>query len=32
MGATEVTRAIDNHPISSRSQALFRSLTEMEHG
>jgi hypothetical protein len=31
-GATEVTRAIDNHPISSRSQALFRSLTEMEHG
>ena len=28
---TEVTRAIDNRPMSSRSQALFRSITEVEH-
>src|SRR6187549_1270315 len=28
---TEVTRAIDNRPMSSRSQALFHSLMEMEH-
>jgi hypothetical protein len=28
---TESTRAPDNHPMSSRSQALFRSITEVEH-
>ena len=28
---TEITRAIDNRPMSSRSQALFRSITEVEH-
>ena len=28
---TEITRAIDNRPMSSRSQALFRSDTEMKH-
>jgi hypothetical protein len=27
----ESTRAIDNRPMSSRSQALFHSVTEMEH-
>jgi hypothetical protein len=27
----ESTRAIDNRPMSSRSQALFRSITEVEH-
>ena len=28
---TKVTRAIDNRPMSSRSQALFRSITEVKH-
>ena len=28
---TEITRAIDNRPMSSRSQALFRSSTEVKH-
>jgi hypothetical protein len=28
---TEITRAIDNRPMSFRSQALFRSNTEMKH-
>jgi hypothetical protein len=28
---TEITRAIDNRPMSSRSQALFRSDTEVKH-
>ena len=28
---TEITRAIDNRPMSSRSQALFRSITEVKH-
>jgi hypothetical protein len=27
----EITRAIDNRPMSSRSQALFRSITEVKH-
>jgi hypothetical protein len=27
----EITRAIDNRPMSFRSQALFRSNTEMKH-
>jgi len=30
-GGTEITRAIDNRPMSSRSQALFRSITEVKH-
>ena len=30
-GGTEITRAFDNRPMSSRSQALFRSITEVEH-
>ena len=28
---TVVARAIDNRPISFRSQALFHSITEVEH-
>jgi hypothetical protein len=28
---TEIIRAIDNHPMSSRSQALFRSTKEVKH-
>ncbi|HEY2212669.1 MAG TPA: hypothetical protein VGH62_13815 [Bradyrhizobium sp.] len=28
---TESTRAINNRPMSSRSQALFRSITEVKH-
>src|SRR3954464_15458003 len=28
---TDVARAFDNRPISSRSQALFRSITEVKH-
>lgn len=27
----QITRAIDNRPMSSRSQALFRSITEVKH-
>src|SRR5882757_6897038 len=27
----EIVRAIDNRPMSSRSQALFRSITEKKH-
>jgi hypothetical protein len=27
----EITRAIDNRPMSSRSQALFRSIMEVKH-
>src|SRR3977135_4272675 len=27
---TEITRAFDNRPMSSRSQALFRSITEVK--
>ena len=28
---TETTRAFDNRPMSSRSEALFHSITEVEH-
>jgi hypothetical protein len=28
---TEIARAIDNRPMSSRSQALFRSTKEVKH-
>ena len=28
---TEITRAIDNRPMSFRSQELFRSNTEVKH-
>ena len=28
---TDITRAFDNRPMSSRSQALFRSITEVKH-
>src|ERR1700754_3388865 len=28
---TEIIRAIDNRPMSSRSEALFHSLTEKKH-
>ena len=28
---TKIARAIDNRPMSSRSQALFRSDTEVKH-
>jgi hypothetical protein len=27
----EITRAFDNRPMSSRSQALFRSIKEVKH-